>query len=254
PGKPGAINKTSDFYAPNISLNWEASPGLVDNYTVTVTEVNENKSVIQISHVRSTRIEVNALRHGRNYSVVIMAKRFDKTSDQRTDYFSTVIISPEPPTNLSVMPGSIGKNSLNLTWTRPVDFNGPPLGYKVCVKKKIYLDEPWSDEDCITKNPEIVERMEVSNLTTGAFYLFTVCSLNSKYNSTPANSSIIQTNENTPDVVTYVKLEPFDFNMEVDFKRPQRPYGKILAYNINIRNVANISDCHVRWLKIPEYT
>ncbi|KAL3881894.1 hypothetical protein ACJMK2_028281, partial [Sinanodonta woodiana] len=93
------------------------------------------------------------------------------------------------------MPGSLGKNSLNLTWTRPVDFNGPPLGYEVCVKKKIYLDDPWSDEDCITKDSELVEWMEVSNLTAGAFYWFVVYSLNSKYNSTPANSSIIQTKE-----------------------------------------------------------
>ncbi|KAL3881893.1 hypothetical protein ACJMK2_028280, partial [Sinanodonta woodiana] len=93
PGQPGAINKTSLFHAPNIILNWEASPGLVDNYTVTVTEVNETKSVMNTTlGSNSTRIEVNGLQHGRDYTVVIVANRFDKTSDQRTDYFCTVII------------------------------------------------------------------------------------------------------------------------------------------------------------------
>ncbi|KAL3881758.1 hypothetical protein ACJMK2_028153 [Sinanodonta woodiana] len=254
PGQPGAINKTSDFGAPNISLNWEASPGLVDNYTVTVTEVNENKYVMNTTlGSNSTTIEVNELRHGRNYTVVIVANRLGKTSDPRTDYFSTVIIAPEPPTNVSEMPGSIGNTSLNLTWTRPVDFNGPPMGYKVCVKKQIYSDEPWHDEYCITNDSKNVEWMEVSNLTAGAFYWFTVYSLNSKYNSTPANSSIITTNESTPDVVKVVKLEPFDFNIEVNFTRPERPYGKIVAYSIKVRNSDNGSDCHVWWLVIPGF-
>ncbi|KAL3881881.1 hypothetical protein ACJMK2_028269 [Sinanodonta woodiana] len=255
PGQPGAINKTSDFSAPNISLNWEASLGLVDNYTVTVTEVNENKYVMNTTHgSNSTTIEVNGLRHGRNYTVVIVANRLGKTSDPRTDYFSTVIVAPEPPTNVSEMPGSIGNTSLNLTWTRPVDFNGPPMGYKVCVKKQIYSDEPWHDEYCITNDSKNVEWMEVSNLTAGAFYLFTVYSLNSKYNSTPANSSIIRTNESTPDVVTNVSIAPSDFTTAVKFTRPQRPFGKILAYNIKVRNLDNDSDCHFWWLVIPGFT
>ncbi|KAL3881895.1 hypothetical protein ACJMK2_028282, partial [Sinanodonta woodiana] len=51
-----------------------------------------------------------------------------------------------------------------------------------------------------------------------------------------------------PDVVNIVKIEPFDFNIEVNFTRPERPYGKIVAYNIHVRNLDNGSYCHVWWL------
>ena len=84
PAQPGQINRgLSDFTAPNVSLHWSASTGLVENYFIQVDGQSFNTTD------NKTEIILTGMEPGRTYQVKFTAASNSRNSSERDDSFTT---------------------------------------------------------------------------------------------------------------------------------------------------------------------
>ncbi|XP_060067771.1 receptor-type tyrosine-protein phosphatase eta-like isoform X2 [Ylistrum balloti] len=245
PAKPGLlINPVGGYDAPNTTIQWIKSVGLVDKYLIYMTLLCP-VGVPEKFRSKTASISVFGLEHEREYRLNITAMRGDVSSDTRTTEFATNYIVPDPPGNVTILQ-PIGNTTVFLTIAHESDVKCSKLIYPYKLRFKRYLDQKFTlrSEGYFFTNQT---NQRVDNLTPGAEYLLEIFSENKEFTSTESLNLTFRTAESVPGKVqnvTITDVNPTSFS--VRFDRPEHPNGMLTAYVLTLSS----SPCKVRIMSL----
>ncbi|KAL5010051.1 hypothetical protein ScPMuIL_012356 [Solemya velum] len=239
PGKPGLITPSS-FNAPSFTLQWTASPGHVDTYSISMKELDRNNKTVNntVSHKFKTtntqpQVFVYSLKHGHRYDVNITAHKGELDSQPHEETIKTVSTAPGAPRNVQC--GGILDTEITLSWEEPNQPNGYIESYRVVTSKYSPYTQISSDDTGSYGTTHTVEGLEAA--TT---YKFTVAASN----DLPGVGSSKEVNCTTADASSE---SPTNFNVgtitsrkaELSWKRPVQTHGIIQSYTVLVKTDGN---------------
>ena len=127
----------------------------------------------------STSVNVTGLTNGNSYTFTVLAlNSHGKSVDSSPSAAITPITLPQPPTNVVATSGNL---SATITWTAPTNTGGSPI-------TSYTIKYPGISSDIITNSSSTMAN--ITGLTNGTSYTFTVASTNSVGTSGYSSSSV----------------------------------------------------------------
>ena len=231
PGAPTSVLATPGNGSATVSFGAPSSDGYntIDSYTVTATDVTNSGDGGQTSTDTESPIVISGLTNGDSYTFTVTAH--NAAGDGTPSSATTSIVpftTPDAPTSVTATAGS---SSASVSFTAPAFDGGRSIdSYTVTSDPGAYT--------CTTANGSTTT-CEVTGLSAGTSYSFTVTALNFAGNGSASSPSNSVTPYTTPGAPTSVSATAGSSSASVAFTAPSSGGSTILSYTVTATDTTN---------------